>query len=182
MEAFKRTYKSGVHSMDLPPIEYDTPLEKLVMQQEERLLSLEADRPVHESLGNYQHVSEALWKRCDELGQYIVSPSDYVCMYLNLFQKLPQDVRIEQAWEVTQLCRNERLADVAHYIFHALRCHGQREVINHWRQHAPFTKQQMPPTFGGMSSGGVGSVQLGGMYDGTITLPIPLGLGQMGED
>jgi hypothetical protein len=138
---------------DLPfDISTCTPLERMVLQLDDRIRSLEADRPVHEMLGRYKDVSQALWECEEELQQHMVSPTDYICMYLSLFQKLPDVMRVEQGWELVRLCKNKQYARVAHYIFHSLRCHGQREIVNHWRQHAPFVKQELPPTHRGIDA------------------------------
>lgn len=145
-----------------------TPLETMVLQMDERIRSLEEDRPVHELLGNYQEVSRALWECVDELQLHIVSPMDYVCMYLSLFQKLPSVIRVEQGWELVNMSRRKEYARIAHYIFHCLRCHGQREVLNHWRQHAPFVKQELPPGHRAMDSAS------GSLHLSTVTLPFNL--------
>ena len=115
-----------------------TASEACILQHEERLQKLEEDRPVHEALGCYQDVSRCLYKCIPDLVDHLQHAHHHVASYLNLFQKLNDKARCEQAWQVTELYRNKDWKMMASFVWQALRIWGGRDTAYYWMTGAPF--------------------------------------------
>lgn len=124
---------------DLNPVT-ENAIEAAVIQHEHRIQDLEKDKPVHEALGNYQDVSRILIASIEHLATVMSNPEAYIAMYLNVFQRLPRQVQIDQAWQVIELHKASNWNLLGQFTFHALRCHGGKDLVTFWRSHAPFHK------------------------------------------
>ena len=122
-----------------------TAAEGMLLQHEERLQELERLRPPHEALGNYQDVFNRLYEHLDDLRPHIVSVEDYVCMYLVVFQKMMQPIRVEQCWQVMTFCNKQEWRLLCKFMYHACRLHN-RELVSFWRTNAPFPDEQIDET------------------------------------
>ncbi len=66
----------------------------------------------------------------------------HVATYLVLFQKLPFEVRCEQAWQMLVYHKNSQWEDMACYMWHTVRVLGGRDLVQFWHIGAPFEEFQ----------------------------------------